>query len=183
MEIPNIIIWDYTGWQYETALDDIADFDTKFSSGGVNPWIFVFKTGLIDSRVKDVYHSKKQTWQTHKDQDEETERCLYRYGTIHILIRSYGFQNRIYCSISIHSFLCLNMSLFRDSEHYRALHRLMPEILTTKKYMSDETKLIVAFRLFESQIKYFENENLNEQRSFHAYMRSNGKAVPEEDNG
>lgn len=176
-----VTVWDYR-WRYNTAIDGIAPCDCKYSNGSVHILKFLFHLNLLDHRISNIYTSKKQTWQTYLDKDKAAKESLYRHHSIDVLVFEYGFQNATYCTISLKYFLGLDMNIFKGSK-YEPIQKIIPEISTTKKYMSDETKLIVAFRIFESQIKYFENENLNEQRSIYAYMRSNGETVPEENNG
>lgn len=166
--IKNIIIWDYR-WRYGTGIDSIAPYNCKFTDGSVNILKLLFHLKILDSRVTDVYTSKKQTWQTHVDKDKSVMRLLYHNQEIDIHIKDYGFQNSHYCTISLRTFLSLDMSLFKCHK-YKSLHKVIPEILTTKNFMSEKTRLIVSFRIFESQIKYIENENINEQRAVLAYM-------------
>lgn len=157
--MPEIVVWDYQ-WLHKTGIDSIAPLDCCYSSGSVNILMYLFHLGILDTRIRDVYTSKKQAWQTHLDEDKQTISFLYDHQEVDVFIRDYGFQNSYYCRISISAFFNLDMSIFKGNK-YRALHKVIPEILATKKYMSEKTKLIALFRLFESQIKYIENENTN----------------------
>ena len=160
--VPEITVWDYTGWIENSALYKLAKLSSKHYPISTNNFVavicYLFDEKCFPSSILAVGTRKRYDYDTRKDQLRRVKYYLFVYGIIEIKLFEYGFQNSVFCNVDICNFLYLDMSNFKSDEYF-AIQNLIPEILTTKKYMSDETRLIVSFRLFESQINFLENEN------------------------
>jgi hypothetical protein len=144
--IPVIKIHDYSGWQYQTALEKIigTEYSTNYLA---NIYLNLKEMGFLNDDDIIIYTTKEPV-----RFDQQAKKMLVVEGKMQLILFKYGFNNTLCVDIPPHRFLTADFSKV-SFETKRAYEKLIPEIEKVSK-MNDEMLFSVSHRILNFLTKH-----------------------------
>jgi hypothetical protein len=147
-------IWDYQGWEYGGALHKICSNCQIYSQN----WYaqsngFLCEKGFFGDKILSATTEREYFFPITEIQDLFTLE-----GNVKVNVFGYGSGHGFFVDVSIQTFLEFDFSKWPKHKKNRyAL--LIPEIDSAKTFFTEDQKLIISHRLFQSLINANENGN------------------------